>query len=152
MLNKFAPNIVREQTEPSNRPSFGRTLLSSLHDRRRGVAASAAAYFDIFLLHIIYSILIGGEREGERERGARASPFEKLCHAAMFARMEKCRALCGRATKRRRRGERCHYVKFGITTGFPAQIGVKVGRGAGHSLGLGSTTQCPLDNFSHTIR
>ena len=118
-----------------------------------------AAYFDISLLHIIYPILIGRGRSERGREGRRR--FGKLCHAAMFAQTEKCGALCGRrrtgrqnggARRRRgRRGERCHYVKFGITTGFPAQIGVTRRRSqyqkgvvrAGHSLGLGST-QCPV--------
>ena len=104
------------------------------------------------LLRIIYSIVIGGEGDGERERERERESvvlsLEKLCHAAMFAQMEKCRALCGRATKRRRRGERCHYVKFGITGGFPAQIGVKVRRRERRA--RDTFWVWDLDNFSHT--
>ena len=114
-----------------------------------------AAYFDISLLHIIYPILIG---RGRSERGREGEGLGNYVTLRCSLKRKNVAPSAGdgrgdktAARRRGRRGERCHYVKFGITTGFPAQIGVTRRRSqyqkgvvrAGHSLGLGST-QCPV--------
>ena len=94
-----------------------------------------AAYFDISLLHIIYPILIGRESEREREREGLRNYVTLRCS---LKRKNVAPSAGDGATKRRRRGrrgERCHYVKFGITTGFPAQIGVTRRRRSHHQKG-----------------